>query len=202
MDESQLYKDAIANLKGSSLEVYFQKDDFEILARWTYIGMFLYEAKVSLDLLRKYDKDKITEMEDVILYHGLFKNFILSYAKCFSSSGKGRTALNPNEIFKTQTDLLELHNRVMKIRNTYVAHNDESDFNISVVVTSETENEINMAQTYTIMTLVNELNGFKELVEFCEYQVVIKVNKIADKIEAVIGKKIKFDQIESINPST
>ena len=202
MEGSQLYKDAIANLKGSSLEGYSQKDDFEILARWTYIGMFLYEAKLSLDLLRKYDKEKFAEMEDVILYHGLFKNFILSYAKCFSSSGKGRTALNPNDIFKTQTDLLELHHKVMKIRNTYVAHNDESDFNISVVVTSETENEIKIAQTYTIMAPVNELNRFKELVEFCEYQVVIKVNKITDKIEGVIGRKIEFDQIESKNPST
>jgi len=164
--------------------------------------MFLFEAKLSLDFLRKYDKEKFAEMEDVILYHGLFKNFILSYAKCFSSSGKGRTALNPNDIFKTQTDLLELHHEVMKIRNTYVAHNDESDFNISVVVTSETENEIKIAQTYTVMAPVNELNRFKELVEFCEYQVVIKFNKIADKIEGVIGKKIKFDQIESKKPST
>lgn len=201
MKESRLYEDAIENLRGSSLEGYSQRDDFEILARWTYVGMFLYEAKASLELLTKYDKDKFTEMDDIILYQSLFKNFIMSYSKCFSSSGKGRTSLNANDIFTEQTDLLQLHNKIMKIRNTYVAHNDQSDFNISIVLTTETEKEINMTQTYTIMTPVRELDKFKELVEFCEYQIVVKFNKIVDKIEGVVGKKIKFNQIESTNPT-
>ena len=100
--------------------------------------------------------------------------------------------MNANDMFKSQTDLLEAHNKLMKIRNTYVAHNDESDYNISIVLTSEEENKISLAHTYTIMTPVNDLNNFKELVDFCEHQVVLKVNKIADKIEAKVGKKINF----------
>lgn len=196
MKKPGLHREAIQNLKGSSLEHYSESNDgLSFLEGWTYIGMFLVEAKTSLKLFTDFNrKDKFTEMDEIVFYQSLFKNFVLSYAKCFSSSGKGRLSLDANDVYSSQQDLKKIHEEIMEIRNKYVAHNDDSDFNISIALTSETDRELTLAQTYTIMTPVNRIKKYLEVVEFCESQVVVKFNKMVDKIEIKIGKKIIFTQ--------
>ena len=194
MDNLQLRKDAIKNLQGTDLKTYsIDNEELNILSGWTYITMFLVEAKTSLTLSEKYNqKEKFTEIEDVTLAHGMFKNFVLSYAKCFSSSGKGKISLDSNDIFSSRYDLKQIHEKILTIRNTYVAHNDDNDYDVSVSMTREDENEITLAQTYTIMTPLSDFKSFRETLEFCEEQVILKFNKKIDKIQIRIGKTIKF----------
>ncbi len=194
MDKSEFRKQAIQNLQGTDLKDYsLTNEDLNILSGWTYIAMFLVEAKTSLLLSENKNKEgKFTEMEQVILANGMFKNFILSYSKCFSSSGKEKISLDAKEIFSKRPDLLVTHEKILQARNTHVAHNDENDFEVSISMTSENNNEIILAQTYTIMTPLSDFKSFSETVEFCEEQVILKFNKKVDKIQTRLGKKISF----------
>lgn len=156
--------------------------------------MFLVEARMSLELSETYNKNqKFTETEDMILAHGMFKNFILSYAKCFASSGKGKITLDSNEIFSLRKDLKTIHDKIISIRNTYVAHNDDNDYDITISLTKENEHEIILAQTYTVITPLSDFRSFKEALDYCEEQVIMKFNKKVDKIQAKIGKCINFE---------
>lgn len=194
MKNSQLKNDALKNLQATDLRSFsLDREDLNILSGWTYIAIFLVEARTSLNLSEKFNKkEKFTEFEESILAHGMFKNFILSYSKCFSSKGKTKISLDPNEIFSSRKDLKTVHEKIMKARNSYVAHNDENEYDISIAMTHESQNEITLAQTYTIMTPLSDYKDFRETLEYCEEQVTIKVNKKVDKIQASVGKIIKF----------
>ena len=196
MDKSEFKKQAIQNLQGTDLKDYsLTNEDLNILSGWTYIAMFLVEAKTSLLLSENKNKEGMfTEMEQVVLANGMFKNFILSYSKCFSSSGNGKISLDAKEIFSKRPDLLVTHEKLLQARNTYVAHNDENNFEVSILMTSENKNEIILAQTYTIMMPLSDFKSFSETVEFCEEQVVLKFNKKIDKIQVKLGKSISFRQ--------
>jgi hypothetical protein len=196
MDKPEFKKQVIQNLQGTDLRDYsLTNADLNILSGWTYIAMFLIEAKTSLLLSENKNKEgKFTEMEQVILANGMFKNFILSYSKCFSSSGKEKISLNAKEIFSKRPDLFVTHEKILQARNTYVAHNDENDFEVSISMTSENNNEIILAQTYTIITPLPDYKSFSDTIEFCEEQVILKFNKKVDKIQARLGKIINFKQ--------
>ena len=197
MNHSELKADSIKNIQNSPLlnEKFLIADsDFEKLNGWTIIGMQLFEAKTSLELCEKIKEYKnISEIEELVLSNGMFKNFILSYSKCFSSSGKNKISIDANDIFSQRQDLKNNHTKILEIRNKYVAHNDdENGFDVAIALTEQTDKEIKLAQTYTIVIPYGDFNLYKETLEFTENKVIFKVNKLADKLEQKIGKKITF----------
>lgn len=197
MDHSELKTDAIKNIQNSpiSKEKFLIADsDFEKLNGWTTIGMQLFEAKTSLELCEKIKEYKnLSEIEELVLSNGIFKNFILSYSKCFSSSGKNKISIDANDIFSQSQDFKKNHTKILEIRNKYVAHNDdENGIDIAIALTEETEKEIKLAQTYTIVIPYGDFKLYKETIGYVEQKVILKVNKIADKLEQKIGKKITF----------
>ena len=199
MKHYQLKDDALKNIQNSPLineEFIIADNDFEKLNGWTIIGMQLFEAKTSLQLCEKIKEYKnISKIEELILSNGIFKNFILSYSKCFSSSGKNKISIDANDIFSQKENLKNNHTKILEIRNKYVAHNDdENGFDIAIAFKEETEEEIKLAQTYTTVIPYGDFNLYKEIIEYCENKVIRKVNKFADKLEKKIGKKITFKQ--------
>lgn len=169
-------------------------EEFEKLTGWTNIAMNLLDAKNSLILSKKSkEMDKLSQLEELTLANGLYKNFIMSYGKCFTSSGKGRITLNSKEIFSEKPDFLKIHENIMNTRNKYVAHSEEENgHDISISYVDESEKEIILATTYTTLIPFGQYDTFIKVVEFCEEQVILKLNKKLDKIELKIGKKIYF----------
>ena len=189
------------NLAEQNLDEFIKKenlslggDEFEKLSGWTNVAMNLLDAKNSLLLSKKSKQmENLSKEEEFTIANGMFKNFIMSYGKCFTSSGKGRISLNPKEIYSTKPDLIEIHDRIMDSRNKYVAHSDEENgHDIAISYTEENENEITLATTYTTLIPFGLYDSFIEVIEFCEQQVILKLNKKLDKIEDKIGKKIFF----------
>ncbi|KQS93012.1 hypothetical protein [Chryseobacterium sp. Leaf394] len=197
MKSSNLKADALEQIQNSPLlKEYFSiaESDFEKLNGWTIIGIQLVEAKTSLELCEKIKEWKnLSQIEEIVLSNGIFKNFILNYSKCFSSSGKNRISLDANDIYSQKLDLKKIHTEILEIRNKYVAHNDdENGYDIALALTAENQKEIKLAQTYTLLIPYGSFNLFKETIEYSEKKIILKVNKIADKLEKKIGKKIIF----------
>ncbi|WP_336731548.1 hypothetical protein [Chryseobacterium sp. VD8] len=196
MEHSELNNQALINIKDSNIfnEFSISNDDFKKLSGWTIIAMFLVESRNSLLLIEKSKKiNDFTHIEEITFSNGLFKNSILSYCKCFSSSGKGQISLDAKNIYANRNDLLEIHQNMMEIRNKYIAHNDnENGFDIAISYTSENNNEIIFSQTYTFVIPYENFKKFTETIQYCEEQLIIRFNKKIDKLEKEIGKKIIF----------
>jgi len=190
----KIESNAKKNISTSKLNSYsLDTKDFEIISGWNYLAFFLLESRESLILSKKLQIEVISTISEQILPHGMFKNFVLTYSKCFTSAGGKKIRLDPNNVFKDMLHLKIIHNRILEARNKYVAHNDKNDYDISLMYTNETEKEIILAPTYTIMTPLNDYELFLKTIEHCEQYVIVKFNKKLDKLETKIGKKITFN---------
>lgn len=86
----------------------------------------------------------------------------------------------------------EIHFAVMEMRNEYIAHNGNSDFELAIVFQKKGEKEITLRQTRTFKSPNGEYEKFFDLFEHCTNYVIDKVNKKLDTLEDKFGVKIKF----------
>ena len=192
----EIEKNAIENISKTDLKDFLPDNaELGLLKSWNYILMFIFESKTSFSIMRKiFEKENYENIEEVILAQGMYRNFILSYSKCYSSSGKGRISLDASDIFKDNSKLEVIHKQILEIRNKHVAHNDESSFDIAINLISQNDKIVKLANTYTISTPINEFDAYLEALEYCELQVITKINEKLDKIEKRIGKKIELNK--------
>ena len=171
----------------------FDDKRFEFVNRWTYILMQLTEAKNFLELANKSSEyEDESTMNQIYLHQALFRSFVISYAKCFSTSGQGRLSLNKKDIYKNQPDNLTVHERVIDIRNKFVAHSDDSGVDVAVLGVKEMENKILIKHTYTLAQINDEYDSFSKLITTAEDTVISKVNKALDAIQKTEGKPVSF----------
>jgi len=183
------------NLKSLSDKGFsISEDETHYLNSWTNLSMQILEAEHSLKFANKFNEKKpFSNFEEFVLAHGMFKNSVLSYAKCFSSSGNGKVSLDPKEVFKNEPKLKEIHSALMDMRNEYIAHNGNSDFELAVVFQKKMEDEIVLSQTITFKSPVGEYEKYFDLFDHCTKYIIVKVNKKVDKLENKFGVKIKFN---------
>lgn len=63
----------------------------------------------------------------------LYKAFIITYGKCFASGEKRGISLKAKKVFKDNEQLLQRHNKIIEMRNKYVAHADSGVYEGSEV---------------------------------------------------------------------
>lgn len=63
----------------------------------------------------------------------LYKAFVVTYGKCFSTGKERGLSLDAREIFKESKANFKAHEFVMKTRNKYIAHSDSSVFEDSEI---------------------------------------------------------------------
>lgn len=187
-------EDLTENLKSLTDQNFvISEDETQYLKSWTNLSMQILEAEHSLRFANTFnEKHPFDNFEEFVLAHGMFKNSVLSYAKCFSSSGSGKVSLDAKEIFKNEPKLKEIHFALMEMRNEYIAHNGNSDFELAIVFQKKVEKEITLRQTITFKSPNGEYEKFFDLFEHCTNYVIEKVNKKLDKLEDKFGMKIKF----------
>jgi hypothetical protein len=141
-------------------QLYFD-DGFEIagsrykhLNNWMHLGIQLFEAKSFLELAECTGGLGVEKhMDETLIQQSLFRSFVLSYAKCFTSSGKGRSTLDRNNIFSNQESLPEYHDRIMDIRHKFAAHSDVSDIDRAILVVRETDEKMIFAKPTRLLIL-------------------------------------------------
>lgn len=170
-------------------------DRFSHLNRWTYLMMQAYEAKCFLELAEnKHSVHPKSTLDELLTQQALFRSFILSYAKCFTSTGKGRLKLEQNQIYGHNEKLLKFHIRAMEIRHKFAAHSDVSGLDDAALDVSEFEDHFRIKNYYSMANPLNEYSDFKELLAKLEVYIVDKLNATINSLEKKLGKKIEIIQ--------
>jgi len=63
----------------------------------------------------------------------LYKAFVVTYGKCFSTGKERGLSLDARDVFKESKANHEVHDLVMKTRNKYIAHSDSSGYESSEI---------------------------------------------------------------------
>jgi hypothetical protein len=187
------------DLINGNLDKLFEKgyvlneDETQYLSSWGSLAMQIREAEESLILSEKFgEKRPFEKFEEFVLANALYKNSVLAYAKCFSSSGKGKISLDAKQVYSNNSRLKEIHVELMDVRNKYVAHSDSSDFELAVVLQKQEEDRIVLSNTVSYSTPVGDFKLYFELFDYCSNYIIERVNSKADKLERRLGKKIIF----------
>ena len=164
---------------------------FQVLARWSFLMMQLFECRTFLDLAETthYVHSKSTLVE-ILTQQALFRSFLLAYGKCFASSGKGRSSLDAKKVFSEQQDLLSVHTRIMDLRHKFAAHNDESGLDQAIVDVEERQDKFVIAHRYAVANPLHEYEPFRKAVGVVEEYVVAQTNRAIDSLEKKLQKPI------------
>ena len=146
--------------------------------------------------LSKLDKIKVDE----IVISGLWQKTIVTYGKLFTKSEDGFSTLEQSEYIKTIEDK-NLHDKLMDIRHSYIAHRGLSDFENCLLLAILDKTEENCSFEYTfpsanrignylkddeIQIMLNFLNRLHKMV-YDKLQA--KISKLDKKIWGIILKK-------------
>lgn len=174
----------------------FDSDDFKSLENWNYLGYALLHAMNALGFAEKFLNDPAYEvLNQITIGQALFKDSIMSYCKCFSSSESLRVKIDINAVTKDLPDkesYRQTHVEILEIRNKFVAHNLENNFELSTIGAKQEGNKIILSSTITILTPTNDFDKFREQYMLVSNYVILKANKIADKICKEKGVTIEF----------
>lgn len=190
--------DALKQVRESMPDFEIDSHDFKMIEGWNYLGFFVLHAMNSIQLAKKFNDDKAYDSyQQVTITQSLFKDSVMSYCKCFSSSEKPRIKIDINAIVKDfsssdKAKYKKMHDRVLLVRNKYVAHNLENDFEISVVAVKQEGNKIVVKPSFTLATPINEFDAFFEQYALVSNYLILKINKILDKVSIDKGVEVSF----------
>jgi hypothetical protein len=170
---------------------YFRtKQDLQFIIRWLY-----YQDRLATELPNDQHQ------QDIILM-GLWFASVVTYAKCFtdSSKGKNRGKLEKKDHLKGATEeMIALHDHIMKVRHTYISHGIENEFEYTIsrlyITPSEESNEVDFRIGSVGVRNTNEPKQnhklFKELVQ-------IVISNVDRKLE-ILGNKVR-EEIRAKGP--
>ncbi|MCY1258473.1 hypothetical protein D9M68_47330 [compost metagenome] len=127
----------------------------------------------------------------ILEFLGHFKSVLNSYAKCFVSAGKSRNKLEASSIFKSEEACLEQHKKIMDLRHTYVAHNDENEFESVTVREEQAPGELVLHLQYEISFPFDRLYELRKLIRLVELHIVERQKGHLAAIEREVGKPVR-----------
>ena len=151
--------------------------------------------------------DSINQMtsyeHSLIIQQSLMFFAIVTYAKCFTSNDGTRPSLDFNNIFRdADQSLKNEHNRIINLRNGYIAHaGDEFDHChiVGTVVASGSTTlgiDIN-CQLSHVVTMTPKLNDFKDLCLHVQKEIKLKSDKAFQKVFENTGN-LEDSEIENL----
>ncbi len=127
----------------------------------------------------------------ILDFLGYFKSALNSYAKCFVEVGKGRSKLEASSIFKSEPAYLEQHKKIMDLRHTYVAHNDENEFESVAVREEDAPGELMLHLQYKISFPFDRLYELRKLIRIVELHIVDRQKGHLAAIGREVGKPVR-----------
>ena len=132
---------------------------------------------------------------------------IIQYGHCYTGSNGGHSRLEVNEIFTLPADQThkDTHDEIMELRHSFVAHRDDTEYELAVVVMQvpeaggDDENiGFKIKATKTFSPSIDSLNKYVQLFDFLLPKIGEKIQKQADKTRDGLFKNLDTSQINNL----
>lgn len=165
---------------------------YERLNMWTHVLTNLLHAKQNFEWVSQ-DSRENRDVASIIREQAFFIAGVMAYGRCYAQSGPGVPTLDAKQVYKGSADGMEVHERLIAIRNTVAAHTDTSDLvRLTLAVRDEPE-QIVIRHLSTSALSLPEVIDFIEAVDHTSHFVTITVNRYLDRLGLELGKKIVLD---------
>ncbi|MCG8599441.1 MAG: hypothetical protein MI807_04805 [Verrucomicrobiales bacterium] len=167
------------------------------LNRWSFLMMQCFEAAEFLGFAKAEgdgSTDAESKMRNVLRQQAFFRSFLLSYGKCFASSGPGRASLDPSKVYAGMAEILKTHNEVMKFRNKFAAHSDESGLDEAAIRVTEFKDRFEISHVLSVLTPMGNHSKYTDLLDALDIYIITQLNKHLDSLEFKLGKKIRLHE--------
>jgi hypothetical protein len=133
---------------------------------------------------------------DEIVISALWQKAIITYGKVFTKSADGFSSLEASKYIKTEADM-EIHKKLMNIRNGFIAHRGANDFENILLVARLRREKNEVISEYGFPSAYRLGNYLKddEIPETLAYLQRLK-NDIVEKLESKIVKLDKKIWVE------
>ncbi len=164
-------------------------------SHWVYLMQLVHEARYYIaraedlghpDLWRSY--------EGILEFLAHFRGAINAYSKCFVSAGVERRRLESSSVFSSNTDRLKQHERIIDLRNKYVSHSDENEFESVDIFERESAEELVLVLEYNLSFPFDRLYELRGLVRIVEIYVVDSQQSHVEAIARKAGKPVRVQQ--------
>lgn len=160
--------------------------------KWIYQMQLVHEAKYYILKSEELGHPHLWGSYSPILdFLAHFKGALNCYSKCFISAGPGRTRIDAGRIFKFDEVYLEKHNRLIKLRNKYIAHSDVNEFEQVSILEMETSEELVLKLQYEVTFPFDRLYELKELIRLVEIHVIERQHSHLAAVQAEVGKPVR-----------
>lgn len=146
-------------------------------------------AQLLLDSKKKRPRNEHTE-------ETLWYSLIILYGRCFSNATKGqKVKLDKKDFFNISDEVLITHNKIIDIRNNFIAHRGDNENEIPIVYVKiprgEIPEEYNVEFEIVSTRYVTESSRFLEqiinLVHFLIPKIKIKIDKCGERLKKGIS---------------
>lgn len=165
---------------------------YERLSQWTHVLMHCVNAKASFERLKNRPTD-LSDLDDALESHAFFIAGVMAYGRCYAQSGSGIPTLDAKQVYKGSTDGMEVHQRLITLRNTVAAHTDQSDLVRLTLAMREEDERFVIRHLSTKVLPLDELPDFLEAVEHTAHFVSGSLNKLLDHLGEKLGKRLELD---------
>jgi hypothetical protein len=161
---------------------------YERLCAWNTV---LLQINLASHILKRWKAraHKFGNIEDSFDVTALLSSFVITYARCFASSGKDRVKLDANRVFAGTPITRLAHDRIMTLRNKLIAHNAETDL-IRTTMAVKEKPRILISHLITLGIPADELDSFSQALYQTEAFVELSLNKLLWRMEGDLGKQI------------
>lgn len=128
-----------------------------------------------------------------IIMVALWKSAIVTYGKCFTNADDGGPKLEVRDCFKSHEHFIPIHDSLMSVRNGFIAHRGDNEFEETVMFIKVNRNDPKDI-TYSLKSLRAGTSSFPDLVnylnviEHLQQQVEAKIQKQINKIHEHLHK--------------
>lgn len=165
---------------------------YERLSQWTHVLMHIVNARANFQWTTDHTV-VAGDLDNSLQQQAFFIAGIMAYSRCYASSGSMIPMLDPTQVYQGSKDGMEVHTRLIELRNTIAAHTDKSDLVRLTLAVKEETTRVRVRHLSTMAIPTNEMPDFLEAVDHTEHFVQIRINKYLNHLETKIGKKIELD---------
>lgn len=188
-DENEYHKHM-----SSLIEEGFTLDppEYKKISLWTHMLMNLINARTNFEWVRDHPI-VLNDLNNIIRQQSFLIAGIMAYGRCYASSGPMIPMLDAKKVYAGSDDGMDVHRRLIELRNTIAAHTDQSDLVRLTLAVKDEPDRVVIRHLHTSAMPTNEIPDFLEAVAHTDHFVVVSLNKNLNRIGEKIGKIITLD---------